>query len=149
MNKLYFSCVLFLLIAVKSQGQQRSDIPANANTIIIKGVTFKQVCMSLLDSSYVIDKKDNDLETVSTKAKDFPKLWNAEYVINVRVKDSAAYFTATFTAPPGGGLFYNETAYNHCKKNGQPYPKSMARYPFMLMNTFITCFNKNIEYAKL
>lgn len=124
------------------------EIAPNANTIIIKGVTFKQVCMSLLDSGFVIDKKDSDFETVSTKPKEFPKLWNAEYLINVRVKDSVAYISGLFSAPPGGGLFYNSPVYNHCKKNGQPHPKSLARYPFMLINSFAKCFGKPLEYMK-
>lgn len=140
---------IVLLIGVKLQAQQQNDIPANANTIIVKGVTFKSVCMSLLDSGYVIDKKDNDLETVSTLPKEYPKMYNAVYIVNVRVKDSIAYFTGTFTAPPGGGLFFNEPITNHCNKKGKPYPKSFSRYPFMLVNTFVTCFNKEITYAKL
>lgn len=141
-------CLLFSLLLLPALSYSQT-MPPSVNTIVVKGVTFKQVCMSLLDSGYVIDKKDNDLETVSTKPKDYPKLWNATYVINVRIKDSAAYFTGTFTAPPEGGLFYNEPVYNHCKKNGQPLPKSMIRYPFMIMNNFVTSFNKEIQYLKL
>lgn len=151
MYKFTFIFCLILLTVIKSEAQQQSDIPANANTILVKGVTFKSVCMSLLDSGYVIDKKDADLETVSTKPKEYPKLWNAAYVINVRVKDSIAYFTGGYTAPWGvrDPLFKDEPIINHCNKKGKPYTKSLARYPFMLMNSFVTCFSKPIEYAKL
>lgn len=140
--------MLLLLLLLPLLGISQ-EIPPNANTIIVKGITFKQACMSLLDSGYVIDKKDNDLETVSTKPRQYPKLWNAEYLINIRFKDSVAYFTGSFSAPPGGGLFFNEPVYNHCKKNGQPYPKSMIRYPFILITNFAKCFEKPIEYLKL
>ena len=144
MKRLFYTAFIFHSLMLKAQ-----EIPPNANTIAIKGVTFKQVCMTLLDSGYLIDKKDNDLETVSTAPRDYPKLWNATYVISMRIKDSTCYFTATFTAPPGGGLFYNEPAYNHCKKNGQPLTKSMIRYPFMILNNFVSAFNRQIEFLKL
>lgn len=131
----------------------------NANTIIVKGVGFGQVCNALLDSGYVIDKKDNDLQTVRTESKEYPKMYNAAYKISVRVKDSVAYITGTFIAPydqfltPAAGksdpLFNNDPVYYHCNKKGKPYPKSLAGYPFLLINNWAKCFGKELEYQKL
>ena len=71
---------------------------------MVKGVSFKDVCNRLLDSGYSIQTKDNDLERVRTEPEQYPKYWNAIYVVNVRVKDSVAYISGTLTAPPQGGL---------------------------------------------
>ena len=107
--------ILFLLPFLVSA----QTIPKDVNVIIVKKVGFLEVCNALLDSGYTISKKDNDLQTVSTEVKQFPRLWNATYVVNIRVKDSVAYISGTVTAPPGGGLCFNDPIYNHCKANGK------------------------------
>ena len=86
---------------------------------------FLEVCNALLDSGYLISKKDNDLQTASTESKQFPRYWNATYIVKVRVKDSVAYISAAITAPPGGGLYFNEPASYDCKLKRKPFPKSL------------------------
>jgi hypothetical protein len=104
-----------------------------------------QVCNALLDSGYVIDKKDNDLLTVSTMQKAYPKLWNAKYAISIRVKDSAAFITGTFTGA-NGELFKDDPVEYLENKKGKPYDKGLLTYPFLLINNFALGFGKEIEY---
>jgi len=120
------------------------NILKDANTIIVKGVNFKEVCNALLDSGYTIDKKDNDLQTASTEPKSYPKYWNLKYVISIRIKDSSAYISGKIYGSP---LLNNEPIFNHCKKNGETYPKSAYGYPFILLNNFALGFKKEIFYS--
>ena len=105
------------------------------------------MCNALLDSGYVIDKKDNDLQTVRTEVKDYPKYWNASYIINIRVKDSTAYITGTFTAPGReGGLFKDEPIVNIVNKKGEPVKKSLSGHAFSLLSEFAFSFKKEIDF---
>ena len=122
-------------------------IPKDANLIIVKKIGFLQVCNALLDSGYTISKKDNELQTVSTENKQYPKLWNATYKIDIRIKDSSAYISGTVTSPPGGGLYINEPLFNHTNKKGITFPKSLFGYAFLLINNFALSFNKEINYS--
>ena len=124
------------------------NIPSKVNTIIVKDLKFLDVCNALLDSGYTIAKKDNDLQTVETATKQYPKYWNATYVIYARVKDSTAYFSVKYTAPPGGGLFKNETASNLTNKKGETLKKSLEGYIFLLLNDFALSFHKETSYLK-
>ena len=132
---------LFLTCIISSFGQ----IPNHSKTIIVKGVSFLQVCNALLDSGYAIEKKDNELQTAATEAKQYPKLWNATYKINIRVKDSVAYLSGTFTGA-NGGLFKGEPVEYLTNKKGQVQSKHLFTYPFLLINYFAKGFNKQIEY---
>lgn len=122
-----------------------SQIPPKAKTIVVKGVSFNEVCNKLLDSGYSIDKKDTELQTVRTEERQYPKYWNAKYRINVRVKDSIAIFSGTFTGADGG-LFKDEPVYYHTNNKGKQYPKSLIGYPFLIINDLVKSFNKPIEY---
>lgn len=147
--------LLFLLLPVT--GLAQTTIPPGAKTIIVKGVAFSEVCNALLDSGYSLEKKDAELQVVRTEPKVYPKYWNAAYKINIRVKDSVAYITGTFTAPyeqiftsaanKTDPLWNNDPVYNHTNKKGKPYPKSMIGYPFILMNRFAQCFGKEVTYS--
>ncbi len=141
--KILFSVLAFFIVGI-GKGQ---EIPKKANTIIVHGVTFSEVCNALLDSGYNIDKKDNDLQTVRTEAKQYPKYWNATYIIDIRVKDSIAYISGKLTAPPQGGLFNNEPIFYQTKKDGVPYPKSLFTVAFIWMNNIALSFNKPVEYS--
>lgn len=136
--------ILFALLPFIINAQ---NIPKDANVIIVKKVGFLEVCNALLDSGYTISKKDNELQTVSTESKLYPKLYNATYKINIRVKDSTAYISGTVTAPPGGGLYVNEPLFNHTNRKGVTFPKSMFGYPFLLLNNFAQSFKKEISYS--
>ena len=124
-----------MLIPVMGLAQQKND-----NTIIVKGVSFSQVCNSLLDSGYVIESKDNDMQTVKTKERIYPKYWNATYSIYVRVKDSAAIMSVTFSAP--GLLFHDDPA------RFSPHDKAIFCYPLLVANELAKSFNGQISYAK-
>src|SRR5687767_1194682 len=118
----------FLILTFLSQLSYSQTILPNANTIVIKNVSFTEVCMRLLDSGYVIDKKDNDMQTVRTESKVYPRYWNAAYKISVRVKDSTAYLTGTYIAPydqwltkaanKTDPLFNNDPVYNLTNNKG-------------------------------
>lgn len=127
-----------ILFATSVKGQ---DIPCGANTIIAHDVTFNAVCTSLLDSGYIIDKRDSEIQTVSTQPRAYPKRFSATYVINIRLKDSAAYFTVTFTAPKDGSIVRNEPSMYKCKKNGKPID-NIFTYPFTLVNSFVQGLGK-------
>src|SRR5574340_1221919 len=133
---------LSLFIVIYSVCCYSQTIPRDANTILVKGVSFTEVCNALLDSGYSIDKKDAELQTVRTEVKNYPKHWNATYVINIRVKDSVAYISGTFTTPPNGGLFKDEPITYITNKKGKAYPKSLSGSAFNWLNQFALSFKK-------
>jgi hypothetical protein len=124
------------------------NIPKDANTIIVKGVGFLQVCNNLLDSGWVIEKKDSELQTVRTESRDYPKYWSAKYCITIRVKDSVAYIGGLFTLG-SGEIYKGEPVSNQTNKKGITYPKSAFSYPFLLINQWAKSFNKEITYQKM
>lgn len=136
MKILYVLTLTFLYLS--GQGQ----IPKGTNTIAVDGVGYMEVCKALLDSGYLIGYKDNDLQTAKTEPRDYPKYWDGKFVINVRVKDSIAYFTARFWV---GNLFANEPVEYFWKKIN---PKSMVGVPFFMVDNFAKSFNKPVHYLK-
>jgi|SRR5688572_33339120 len=137
--------ILFFAFHLSSSGQA---IPSKANTILVKGVSFTEICTALLDAGYSIEKKDSELQTVRTEPKKYPKYWNATYVVNIRVKDSTAYISGKFTGA-SGGLFKDDPIYNHTNKKGETHEKSMFGYPFLLLNEFAQSFKKEVSYQTL
>lgn len=137
--------LLSLIIPLNLMSQQ---ILPNANVIVAKNVTFLQACNALLDSGYIIHFKDNELMTAETDQRQYPKYWNATYRIKIRIKDSCAYITGDFTAPPGGGLFYNERVINRTDKTGKTKPKSVDGSIFILLDAFAHSLSSDITYAK-
>ena len=146
--------IFFLLLSLPVIGF--TQIPRNANTIIVKGVGFLEVCNALLDSGYNISMKDDALQTAVTEPKVYPKHWNAAYKIYVRVKDSVATLKGTCTAPwvdfltkasnKTDPLWKDDPVYNQANKKGDPYPKSLFTYPFLIINKFALTFGKPVEY---
>lgn len=140
------AAIAFMICYFFAQGQ---NVLPKANVIVVKGVGFKQVCNALLDSGYIIERKDNDLQTARTEHKMYPKYWDATYSIDIRVKDSVAYFTAKFTSPSDGkGLFKDEPVYNLVNGKGVTHSKSLVAYPFTLIQRFTQGFGKPVEYLK-
>ena len=135
-------------------------IPPKAKTIVVKGVTFTEVLNALLDKGYGIEKKDTDLQTARTEAIKYPRYWNGAYKINVRVKDSTAYFTGIYKCPYDTQLFSGALAqnekdkpwdvsdfiYHATNKKGETQAKHMIGYPFLLMNDFVKGLGKQLEY---
>lgn len=145
--------LLFLLLLPAISVAQ---IPRNAKTIIVKNVSFTEVCNQLLDKGYILDKKDDQLQTVRTEPKVYPKGWNAAYKMDIRVKDSTAYITATYTAPydqvlasaaKQDPLWNNDPVYYDTNKKGKPFLKSLPGYAFGWVNEFALSFGKPVEYS--
>lgn len=138
---------LLLLISVA----YAQDIPKNANTIIVKGVTFKDVVNRLLDSNYSIAKIDSNFQTVETAPHEVYK--NSTpfmMIIKVRVKDSTAIFQ---------GLYGNNNKEDFKEGTFSRYMagvdnvianyslwKNRKRNPFKTLNNFALSFGKQIEY---
>lgn len=121
--------------------------PKGAKTIIVKGVGFFEICNALLDSGYVIEKKDNELQTAVTELRVYPRYFNAYYKINIRVKDSTAYISGSFTGPgKTGGLFKDEPIENMINKKGKVLKTSISGYPFSLLYEFAASFKKEIDF---
>lgn len=135
-----------------------AQIPRNAKTIVVKNVSFEQVCNQLLDKGYAIEKKDDQLQTVRTEYKKYPKLWNAGYRIDIRIKDSTAYISGAFTAPYENPLtrasakqeplWNNEPILYLTNNKGKPHAKSLSGYAFGLLNEFAVSFGKEVEYLQ-
>jgi hypothetical protein len=141
--------LFFLLLPAFSFAQ----IPGNAKIITVKGVSFTEACNQLLDKGYTIESKDERLQTARTTARIYPKHWNASYRISVRIKDSAAIITSTYSSPPESNSTAelwasNVPVYYDVSKKGKPYPKSMPGYAFGLVNEFALSFGKSVEYSK-
>jgi hypothetical protein len=128
----------------KSFAQVKGD-----NTIKVDGVEFLQVCNALLDAGYVIEKKDNELQTAKTELKIYPKYWNAYYSIVIRIKDSSALITAFVTGPgKTGGLFNDDQVEYIVTKKGKPQDKSLYGFAFSIIKEFALSFKKPVEYLK-
>lgn len=150
MKVIILLCALVPVIAI-------GQIPRNAKTIVVKNVSFADVCGQLLDKGYSIEKKDDQLQTLRTENRKYPKLWNAAYKIDIRVKDSTAYISGTYTAPyedpltiaaaKREPLWNNEPIYHRTSSKGKPQSKSLQGYAFGLLNEFALSFNKPVEYS--
>src|SRR5665647_306091 len=77
--------LILLLLPCFAIAQNKND-----NTIIAKGVTFKQVVNTLLDADYRIDKIDSNYYTIKTEYKKLCTECLPEIMFDIRVKDSAA-----------------------------------------------------------
>lgn len=139
---------LLIFLSYSQFSINAQSIPRDVNTILISDISFNEVCEALLDANYFIEKKDNELKTVRTEAKNYPKYWNAKYTINIRVKDSIAYISGTFTAAEGQ-LYKDEPIFNMTNKKGETLEKSLIGYPFLLLNEFALGLKKVISYSKL
>lgn len=131
--------VFILMLLVQTAIGQ---IPKNTNTIAVKGVSFVEVCTALVDSGYFVIEKDNELQIAKTEPKKYPKYWDGTYIMKVRVKDSIAFFTSTFTVAT---MFRNEEV-SYVWKNLSR--KSMVGVPFYIMDRFAKGFNRPVEYLK-
>ncbi len=91
--KIIFTLIIVSLTYINCFGQTdlkiftkdtTRHIIKGANIIYVKNSDFKKVCTSLLDAGFIIDKKDNELETVQTME---PKNDCWVPVLSVRIKD--------------------------------------------------------------
>lgn len=134
-----------------------AQIPKDANVIIVKGVAYEEVLNKLLDSGYKIETRDKELKTAKTENKVYPSSWNAAYRIHVRMKDTIAYLSGTFTAPYSSAifgsndkdpLFKDDPVYNLSNNKGETKKKSLPGMPFLWINRLALSFGKPVEYLK-
>jgi hypothetical protein len=133
----------FLFAPFNVDGQ---EIPKKANTIIVKGATLEEVSNMLLSKSYIIERLDKDLKTVSTRQA-MSKRNKALYVsINIRIKDGSAIIT--------GSCSNNlEIKFGSITISPDDYPIenigmkcSLFRAAFDELNDFALSFNRPVEY---
>ncbi len=126
-----------------------------ANKITVQAVAFQQICEKLLDMGYKIEKRDPDLQTVRTEMREYDKSFNAAFKLDIRVKDSVAIITGTFSAPwwrPGSNstetrLWDNVPIFNITDSKGKTRDKTMQGYAWVKMNEFALSFwGKNGVY---
>jgi hypothetical protein len=157
MNKLYFSCVLFLLIAVKSQGQQQTtkapEPPKKASKIIVlvkdsANTLMDKLTKTLFDYGYTIDSKDEKLKLLSTKERTLKK-YNALVKIRASINDTAVLFVGDIALGFDIELFgvrdhqpsYSEIYYGGAKK-------SPLREAWNELDAIARKLGDNIVYSK-
>lgn len=146
---------LLLILLLISSSMGYSQIPPKANVIVVKGVSFRDVCTALLDAGYRIETRDIDLQTAKTENKVYPSTWNAAYRIHVRMKDSIVYLSGSYTAPYANNgltnkttdpMFKDDPAYNLTNRKGETKKTNLPSIPFLEIQKFALSFNKPVEY---
>lgn len=123
------------------------SIPNKANLVIIKGVSFDQLCNTLLDSGYAIASKQNDIQQVTTEMRQYQKA-NAAYKIVARVKDSVVYMRAYFTAPysfSDAPLWKDQRAVAVVSGKGKMKTETFSGYPFYRMLNIARSLSPTLE----
>lgn len=151
--KKYTLLLSFFLINSWCFSQNKGD-----NVVIVKGVSFIQACTSLLDSGYLFKSKDSELQIVVSEPREYPKGWNAGYVIIARIKEGDLYLKVTFTAPfqdiftraanKTDPLWKDMPGYYRTNKKREFLAKSMDGQAFKILMDWARCFGKPIEYLK-
>jgi len=144
MKTLFYLLIIFP-ISQQSHAQVKGD-----KTIRVQDVGFTQVCNALLDAGFIIDKKDDDLQTVKTEFKDGTgnNKW-MKLLLTVRLKDSVAIITGSWYNSTVIGtklLGQEQTIENNTAKieytNGNP------KRCFNEMKAFALSLGKQITYSK-
>lgn len=130
-----YACILLLIF--------QQAIPPKANTIVLKPVSFAEVCSALVEQGYQLEAKDSALQTVRTYPRRFDNSFNANQILFIRVKDSTAIITSTINNDLGS----NYPVYNDAGSNGKTR-RSIPGKAFTKMNEFALSFNKQIEYKR-
>lgn len=143
--------MLLLSLAVCCSAVLYAQIPKDANTIIVKGVTFKEAVNRLLDSNYSISKIDSNFQTASTEYKQYSK-GREKVSIHVRVKDSAAFITGTFrygekSDYPEGSIGWIAAGGDNPIANIKQWQHKQIS-PFSVMNNYALSFGMPVEYIK-
>lgn len=129
--------IVFTGLFVNGQG-----IMKNANTIVVNNISFDTVVSTLLDKGFYIEKKDKDDRTIKTEPK--PIKQNSPILVSmyIRVKDSRAYISGTFTID--GMKDFGISPIQNKGMNGSP-----LRNSFNYLNQFALSFGKPVEYKIL
>lgn len=130
-----YACLLLLIF--------QQSIPPKANTIVLKAVSFNQVCTSLVEKGYQIEAKDSALQTIRTVPQRFENTYGANQILFIRLKDSTAIITSTYNNDSGN----NYPVYNDAGSNGKTR-RSLPGKAFTKMNEFALSLNKPVEYKR-
>jgi len=139
-------CVVFtiLLVALNAYSQ---DIPKKANTILIKGVSFKDVETVLLDKGYSFEKVDSNLQTLKTDNKEGSgKTKGLKFHYYVRVKDSTASVRGEWFNPSVIGTTFLGVQSNVENSTFKIENTGAAKKCFDEMNQLALSFKKPVEY---
>jgi hypothetical protein len=143
--------LLFALAFVSCSVAYSQSIPKDANTIIVRGVTFKEVVNRLLDSNYTIDKIDSNYQTIQTAYRLTGK-GVVKMSLRIRAKDSTAFIAGTFRY--GEKSDYMEGSIGWLAAGGDNPIANIKQWqhkpnnPFAIMNGLALSFNKPVEYLK-
>lgn len=153
MKKLFIIAIVLISACGEAFAQ---DIPNKSNLIKVKGVSFVQVCNVLLDSGYIIEKKDAELQTATTEMREYVKSYNAAFRMQIRVKDSVVYLYATFTAPwwdpftknasKSDPLWKDTRLIYATDKKGRHRSNTLYYYPFNKMMAIAKALGGEVEY---
>jgi hypothetical protein len=117
-------------------------IPSGSTTIYVKDVKFIDACNAILDAGLMIDKKDNDLQTVQSLFKDegVYSAWNP--IIFIRIKDSIAIIKSEicFSTQNCSSGFYKE-------KKSKPVQNAYVN-GFMLAYKIARTLGTQISFSK-
>ncbi len=142
--KIFYLWVSFF-ISIASHCQQKGD-----NAIAIKNVRFLEACNALLDAGYVIDKKDNELQTVKTEFKEGvgKNKW-MKLLLIARIKDSATVITGQWynTMFVGSKLFQQDQTIENSTYKIE-YTTGNPKNCFNEMKRFALSFGKEVSYSK-
>lgn len=115
-------------------------IPKNANTIIVKGVTFNDVVNRLLDEGWHIAQIDSVQQTIKTEATPTKRNGVILVTMYVRVKDSIANITGNYNIEGNKETY----AVENRGIKGSPLKNS-----FILLNEIALSFGKPVDYKTL
>lgn len=136
--KFIIGFVLLLSTAVNAQDK-------NVNVIIAKNVSFKNVVTSLLDAGFQIDKLDSTYSTVKTDFKKICLKCDADYLLNVRVKDNTAYITGKWKNTLVASVVFSGSDPVFDIKNERG---GIPKQSFEAMNNFAKSLSKDVSYLK-
>jgi len=126
------------------------EIPKGANTIEVRGVSFKEVAKALLEGGYTFEKVDSNFQSIETGFKQSKKNKKMEMSLYVRIKDSAAIITGkTFDSGVVGSNFLGTQISKEEATFDIEYTNGNFMKVFNEMKVFALSFNKPVQYLKL
>lgn len=137
-KKIVIILIMFLPFATMAQNK-------NDNTITAIGVGFKQVVNALLDAGFQIQKLDTTYSTIRTEYKKLCSNCEPDYLLDIRVKDSAATITGKWKNTLMASVFLAGSDPVFDIKNER---SAVPRKCFEAMNKFALTLSQNVTYTK-
>jgi hypothetical protein len=133
--------LLFCSLAVCFSTVLYAQIPKDANTIIVKGVTFKEAVNRLLEIGFNIAQTDSIYQTIKTEPTATKVNGEVLLTLYTRIKDSNAYIKGDFTI-----ALTKDFGVMQVRNAGTNI--SPLKHAFNSMNNAAISFNKPVEYIK-